>query len=167
MKNYKAINESISNRAPCTSFEENTYHNRDLFKEFCKTRDYKYVAIFGPYKNKYKWTDNQALDMYNKSPDGWTDGVGVYRQFDWGKGENQVVTNWHDQDWHIPELDHIVSRDEAIRLGWSQKQIDDPSNMQVLARKVNRMLSNIADDEAAALIPVLVSQFSNLKVDNI
>jgi hypothetical protein len=102
--------------------------------------------------------------MYDKCPDTWVDYVGVERKFDWGKGENQVVTDRHDQDWHIPELDHIVSQDEGIRLGWSRERIDAPENMQVLPRILNRMLSNITDDEAQAIIPLIVAQFPGLKL---
>jgi hypothetical protein len=103
--------------------------------------------------------------MYDKCPDVWVDYVGVERKFDWGKGENQVVTDRHDQDWHIPELDHIVSRDEGVRLGWGQAQIDAPENMQVLPRILNRMLSNITDEEAQAVIPMLVAQFPNIRIN--
>ncbi len=167
MKNYQKLNESISKHKPHKRFEENTYFSNKLYDEYCYAHkgDFKFVAIYGPYRNKYKWTLDQCKEMYDKCPDGWTDGKGVYRLYDWGKGENQVVKDRHDQDWHIPELDHIVSRDEAIRLGWTQKQIDDPSNMQVLPRKINRMLSNIADDEAQALIPLIVGQFPGLNLN--
>jgi hypothetical protein len=164
MKNYKKLNETITKRKPCGRYEENTYFNSKLYDDWCYTQkgDYKYIAIFGPYRSKYKWTPQQCQAMYDKCPDTWIDYLGVERKFDWGKGENQVVTDRHDQDWHIPELDHIVSKDEGARLGWTQQQIDDPSNMQVLPRILNRMLSNITDDEAQAIIPLLVAQFPNL-----
>jgi hypothetical protein len=166
MKNYQKLNEAICKRKPHRHFDENTYFTNKLYEDFCLNRkgDYKYLAIFGPYRVKYKWTPQQCQEMYNKCPDTWTDYLGIVRHFDWGKGENQVVTNRHDQDWHIPELDHVVSKDEGARLGWSQKQIDDPGNMQVLPRIINRMLSNITDEEAQAIIPLIVNQFPNLKL---
>lgn len=166
MKNYQKINETIEKRKPHRRYEENTYFTNKLYDDFCFERkgDYKYLAIYGPYRSKYKWTMEQCQIMYDKCPDTWTDSLGVVRKFDWGKGENQVVSDRHDQDWHIPELDHIVSRDEGVRRGWTQEQIDDPNNMQVLPRILNRMLSNITDEEAQAVIPLLVAQFPNLKL---
>jgi hypothetical protein len=166
MKNFQKLNEAITKRKPHRRFEENTYFNSRLFEDFCTDHkgDYKYLAIFGPYRSKYKWTPQQCQAMYDKCPDTWTDYVGVVRNFDWGKGENQVVKDRHDQDWHIPELDHIVSQDEGIRLGWSREKIDDPANMQVLPRILNRMLSNITNEEAQAIIPLIVSQFPDIKL---
>ena len=166
MKNAQKLNEAILKRKPHKRYEENTYFSNKLYDDFCFDRkgDYKYLAIFGPYRSRYKWTPQQCLTMYDKCPDTWVDALGVERRFDWGKGENQIVSDRHDQDWHIPELDHIVSRDEGIRLGWSQEQIDDPDNMQVLPRLLNRMLSNITDDEAQAIIPLMLAQFPNIKL---
>ena len=166
MKNYQKLNEAIAKRKPHRRYEENTYFTNKLYDDFCFDRkgDYKYLAIFGPYRSKYKWTPQQCQTMYNKCPDTWVDFLRVERKFDWGKGENQVVTDRHDQDWHIPELDHIVSKDEGIRLGWTQEQIDAPENMQVLPRIINRMLSNITDEEAQAVIPLIVGQFPNIKL---
>ena len=167
MKNYQKINEAIDSRKPHRQFEENTYFTSKLHEDFCTDRkgDYKYLAIFGPYRSKYKWTPQQCQAMLDKCPDTWVDYLGVERKFDWGKGENQVVTDWHDKDWHIPELDHIVSQDEAARLGWTREQTDDPKNMQVLPRILNRMLSNITNEEAQAIIPLLVAQFPHIELD--
>ncbi len=169
MKNYQKLNEAIAKRKPHRRYEENTYFTNKLYDDFCFDRngDYKYLAIFGPYRSTYKWTPQQCQTMYDKCPDIWVDFLRVERKFDWGKGENQVVTDRHDQDWHIPELDHIVSRDEGIRLGWTQEQIDAPENMQVLPRIINRMLSNITDEEAQAVVPLIVGQFPNIKLKNI
>lgn len=165
MRNHQLVNEAITNREPCTSFEEGTYYTQDLFKEFCKNKDYKYITIFGYYKSKYRWTDQEALDMYNKAPDGWTDGLGVYRLFDWGKGDNKVISE-DDRDFHEPHLDHVVPRSVAKGLGWSQKEIDSPSNMQVLPNIVNRILSNLTDETAPAVLPIVMAQFQNLSIQN-
>ena len=155
MKNYQQVNENITSREPCTSFEEDTYYNQDLFKEFCKTRDYKYIAIFGYYKSKYRWTDAESWEMYNKAPDGWTDGLGVYRLYDWGKGENKVVDD-ETKEWHEPHLDHIVPR--------SKGGTNHPSNFQVLPNIINRILSNLTDETAPAVLPLVIAQFPGVKI---
>ena len=150
------MNALIAGRNPCTSFEENTYYTYPLFEHFCDNRDYKWVTIFGYYKAKYDWTDDQAEEMYHKAPDGWTDGLGVYRLYDWGRGQNKVsFNNETDRDWHEPHLDHIVPR--------SKGGTNQPNNFQVLPRKLNIILSNLTDDEAPAIVPLLIAQFPNLK----
>ena len=52
MNNWQEVNERIQHRTPQTSFEDNTYYTINLFEHFCDNRDYKFVAIFGYYKNK-------------------------------------------------------------------------------------------------------------------
>jgi hypothetical protein len=166
MKNYKDINKAIVGRDPCTGFEDNTYYTINLFEHFCETRDYKYVTIFGYYKNKYNWTHDEALEMYNKSPDNWTDGLGVVRLYDWGRGENKLKKG-DDWDWHDPQLDHIVPRSRAKTMGWTDEQINHPSNFQVLPAFLNRILSNLTDEQAPAILPLILAQFPNVKFDNV
>ena len=159
MKNFQSVNEAIINRSPCSSYELNTYYTWSLFTHFSQNRNYKYVAIFGYYKNKYKWTEEEAQEMYNKAPDGWADGLGVYRLFDWGKGENQIKLVHEDEEWHAPQLDHIVPRSRAKAMGWTQKQIDHPNNFQVLPAYLNRILSNLTDEHAPAILPLVIAQY--------
>ena len=155
MKNSIAINESIATRNPCTSFEEGTYYSMGIFTQFCEDRDYKRVAIFGYYKAKYRWTDAEAEEMYAKAPDGWTDGTGTYRLYDWGKGDNKIKCG-EDWEWHEPQLDHINPR--------SKGGTNKPSNFQVLPAILNRILSNMTDEQAPALLPLILKQFPNVKM---
>jgi hypothetical protein len=125
----------------------------------------KRVAIFGYYKSKYQWTVAQAQEMYDKAPDGWTDGVGVYRKFDWGKGENKIKCGG-DWEWHEPQLDHIVPKSRAKVMGWTREQINHPSNFQVLPAFLNRILSNLTDEQAPAILPLVIAQFPGIIIDN-
>jgi hypothetical protein len=155
MKNYEIINENIKNRPIYTSFDESTYYHYKLFNDFCTNLDLKRVTIFGYYKSKYKWSDEEAEEMYAKSPDGWTDGIGVYRLYDWGKGKNKINCG-EDWEWHDPQLDHIIPR--------SKGGPDLPSNFQVLPAIINRILSNMTDEQAPALIPKILEQFPDLSL---
>lgn len=163
MKRYDAINESIANREPYSSPDDGTYYNIDLFNEFCETRDYKRVAIFGYYKSKYRWTDAEAELMYQKAPDSWTSGTGIVRLYDWGKGENKIEAG-EDWEWHEPQLDHIVPKSRAKAMGWTDKQINHPDNFQVLPAYLNRLLSNLTDEHADEILPLIVGQFPNYKL---
>lgn len=155
MNNAQTINESIASRKPCTSFEDDTYYHITIFNEFTKTRDYKYVAIFGYYKPKYRWTKAQAWEMYKKAPDTWVDGLGVERMYDWGRGENKIELAWDDREWHEPQLDHIIPR--------SKGGSDKPDNMQVQPAIVNRVLSNLTEESGPAILPIVARKFG-LKV---
>ena len=149
MNNWKTVNDKILQRSPCRSYEENTYYNYPLFEKFCSTKDYKKVAIYGYYKSVYGWSDEEAETMYNRCPDGWTDGLGIYRLYDWGKGKNRIECG-EDREWHEPQLDHIVPR--------SKGGSNLPDNLQVLPAILNRILTNLTDDQAPSLVPLILKQ---------
>lgn len=151
MQNFVKINEAIETRSPYEDDDDDTYYNARIFAEFCKNRDYKYVTIFGYYKSKYRWTDAQAWEMYIKSPDEWTDGLGIVRKFDWGRGKNKIELEHSDREWHEPQLDHIVPR--------SKGGLNTPDNFQVLPAILNRVLSNLTDETAPAVLPLVLKQF--------
>lgn len=163
MKRYDAINEGIANREPYSSPDDSTYYTTDLFNEFCETRDLKRVVIFGYYKSKYRWTDAEAELMYQKAPDSWIGGTGIIRLYDWGRGENKIDAG-EDWEWHEPQLDHIVPKSRAKAMGWTDKQINHPDNFQVLPAYLNRILSNLTDEHADEILPLIVGQFSNYKL---
>lgn len=162
MNNYNEINRLIQEREASRSFDDRTYYTIALFEHFCDHRDYKHVAIHGYYKSHYGWTNTQAQDMYSRAPDGWVDGVGVYRLYDWGRGANKIVRG-ADAEWHEPQLDHIVPRSRARALGWTASEIDSPGNFQVLPQLINRILTNLTDEMAPAVLPVLLAQFPNYR----
>jgi len=160
--NYEKINLLIeeTKRSPYRGLCESTYINDKIYKEFAKRKDLKWVKI-QDLKLKYRWTDEEAQMMYDKTPDGWTDGAGVYRFYDFGKGENKVVKeDGVDKLFHEPQHDHIVSRDEAKRLGWTEKQINHPSNLQYISAIQNFMKRNFTKEMWDAVSPT-VSQLFN------
>jgi hypothetical protein len=100
--------------------------------------------------------------MYAKAPDSWVDGLGVYRLYDWGKGDNKIKCG-EDGEWHEPQLDHIVPKSRAKLMGWSLEQINHPDNFQVLPAMLNRILNNMTDEHAPALLPLIIDQFTTKK----
>jgi hypothetical protein len=149
------INARIAARQPCTFFDPGTYSNIDLFYHFCDHGDCKWVAIRGFYGDRYGWSEEQCRMIHAASPDGWVDGVGTWRAYDWGKGFNKVISTGDERDWHEPQFDHVVPR--------SRGGSNDPGNMQVLPRIVNRILSNIAREQAPLLLPVITEQLIGAK----
>lgn len=49
------------------------------------------------------------------------------------------------------DVDHVVSKDKAKRLGWSQKKMDHPDNLQYLCLPCHK--AKTAADEGRALRP--------------
>jgi hypothetical protein len=124
----KLIQQTKDN--PFRGLDDATYINESVWRDFAKHKDLKRVRVLD-LQYKYRWTDEQVERMYAKTPDGWTDDFGVYRLFDFGKGENKVCSeDGIDRQLHEPQHDHITSRSEAKDKGWSEKEINDPDNMK-------------------------------------
>jgi hypothetical protein len=159
--NYEKINSLIeeTKRNPYRGLCESTYINDKTYKEFAKRKDLKWVKI-QDLQLKYKWSDEETQIMYSKTPDGWSDGFGIYRLYDFGKGENKVVKeDGIDKLFHEPQHDHIVSRDEAKRLGWPDSQINHPDNIQYISAIQNFMKRNFTKEMWIAVSPTIDKLF--------
>lgn len=158
---FEAINAQIMEKKsnPYRGLCDATYINESVWQDFAKHKDLKRIKVLD-LKFKYKWTEQEAQMMYDKTPDGWTDGSGVYRLFDFGKGENKVVKDEGvDKLFHEPQHDHIVSRDEAKQLGWTNEQINHPSNLQYISAIQNFMKRNFTKDMWEAVSPTIGQLF--------
>lgn len=158
---FQKINALIEQKkqSPFRGLCEATYINDRIYSEFAKRKDLKWVKV-QDLKLKYRWSNEEALMMYEKSPDGWTDALGNYRLFDYGKGENKVVVEEGDDKlFHEPQHDHIVSRAEAKKLGWTDKQINHPSNLQYISGIQNFMKRNFTKEMWLAVAPTILALF--------
>lgn len=158
---YTKINDLIQGKQnnPFRGLCEATYINDRIYSEFAKRKDLKWVKI-QDLRLKYRWTEEEAQLMYDKTADGWTDALGVYRLYDFGKGENKVVkADGIDKLFHEPQHDHIVSRDEAKKLEWSEKQINHPNNLQYISAIQNFMKRNFTKDMWEAVYPTISKLF--------
>lgn len=158
---YNTVNKLIQEKKdnPFRGLDDSTYINESVWREFTKHRDLKRVKVLD-LKYKYRWTDEQAERMYQKTPDGWTDAMGVYRLFDFGKGENKVCKeDGIDRQFHEPHHDHIVSRSEARELGWTEKQVNDPDNIQYISAIQNLMKNYFNKEQWEAVSPTILSLF--------
>lgn len=160
---FETINAKILEKKskPYRGLCDATYINESVWQEFAKHKDLKKIKVLD-LKFKYKWTNEEAQMMYDKTLDGWTDGAGVYRLFDFGKGENKVVKDdGIDKLFHEPQHDHIVSRDEAKQLGWTSEQINHPSNLQYISAIQNYMKRNFTKEMWIAVSPTINNLFKN------
>jgi len=162
---HEEINKAILNRELFSGQEEGTYFNQELYNYFCDNYDDPYLLfkleIYGYYRPKYKWTKEQAdwfIENNLQESSKWSpDGINEY-YYDWGRGKNLIT----DDILHFPHLDHIISQDEAKELGWTQAQIDNPTNMRIRCSRLNTSKSNIKSNlERWA---VIVDQFNDLDI---
>lgn len=154
---HKEINEAILNRELFSGQEEGTYFNQELYNYFCDNYDdtnllFK-LEIYGYYKPKYKWTQEQAdwfienniQDSVKWSPDGITE-----YYYDWGRGKNLIT----DAQFHFPHLDHIIPASIGA-------QPDNrPENFRIRCKRLNESRGNIhTNTERWA---VIVDQFKDM-----
>lgn len=159
---YEKINDLIRAKRenPYRGLDDGTYINESVWKDFAEHRDLKKVWI-AMLKTKYQWTNEQADRLYEKTADGWFDGKGTYRLFDFGRGKNKICKeNNIDRDFHEPQHDHIVSRTEAKLLGWPDEQINDPSNIQVISAIQNRAKSSFNKEQWDSVYPTIGKLFA-------
>ena len=144
----KRINEKKQN--PHVGFCDSTYINESIREEFIEYRDYKLIRC-RELQKAYKWSDEDMWKLYNTSDDYWIDALGNKYFFDYGKGENMVVSEGQEADNHKPEHDHIIPRSKLLAEGKSESEINHHSNIRFIARKINRHKSNLTKEEFIAL----------------
>jgi hypothetical protein len=49
-------------------------------------------------------------------------------------------------------------------MSWPQEAIDHPRNFQVLPALINRILNNLTDEMAPAILPILIAQFPEIQL---
>lgn len=154
---YNYINKLITDRKmnPYEGLCESTYIDVYHYREFAKRRDLKWLWVQS-LKRQYKWDEDTALILYNKTPDGWYDAHGIYRLFDFGRGKNKTV-NQHNNDklFHEPHHDHIISRFVAAQLGWSEQQVNHPDNLQIISKIQNQVKGQLTAEQAIAVLPTI------------
>jgi hypothetical protein len=156
--NHNDINHLIKNRKLFSGNEDDTYYNEFLYGVATKNFTDPYVlfkiAIYGYYKGKYKWTQEQAdwfIETQKENSVCWTDGIQEY-YYDWGRSKNQVTKDY----LHIPNLDHVIPKS----LGGT----DDPENMRIRCRRVNENKGNTnSDKERRATI---IDMFNDMGIKN-
>jgi len=137
----KLIQQTKNN--PFRGLDDATYINESVWRDFAKHKDLKRVRVLD-LQYKYRWTDD----------------FGVYRLFDFGKGENKVCSeDGIDRQLHEPQHDHITSRSEAKDKGWSEKQINDPDNIQYISAIQNLMKNYFNKEQWKAVSPTILSLF--------
>ena len=86
----------------------------------------------------------------------------IAKQHNSFSNENKVVKeDGIDKLFHEPQHDHIVSRDEAKRLGWTDKQINHPSNIQYISAIQNFMKRNFTKEMWRAVSPTIEQLFKD------
>jgi 5-methylcytosine-specific restriction endonuclease McrA len=129
-------------------YEPGTYHSRELYRIVCKTGDLRPVWA---YKNANKWgVENEPFLQLCKETCSCCGS-----ELNYGLGKNNIEDKL---DVNTPSTDHIVSRDEAKKLGWTEEQINDISNLWIVCVRCNRLKNNSTAEDIhryKAIIEVL------------
>lgn len=141
------INESIKNRIPYTGFDESTYYTQKLYDfwvdNYADPDIYFKIKVLGFYKQKYKWTEDQAWEFINNNLEesrGYFVGDKFYA-YDWGAGRNKVTTD----KMHVPHLDHTHVR--------SKGGANTHENMRIRSARLNENKGDTTtNDERVATI---------------
>jgi len=138
-------------------YDPGTYHSRDLYRIVCETKDLRPVWA---YKNAQKW----GVD-----PDPFLKLCGTNcscceSPLDYGLGKNHEEIK---DDVNTPSTDHIVAQDTAKKLGWTDDQINDISNLWIICMKCNKIKTNsTAEDIHRYKTIIEVLERTGKKVDN-
>lgn len=135
---HQQINQQILTRVLHRGNDDDTYYNETLYGFACDHLKDPHLlfklAIYGYYKGKYKWTQEQAdwfIETQKENSVSWTDGAVEY-YYDWGKGKNKVTEDY----LHTPNLDHIM----PASLG--ERPDNRPENFRIRCRRLNENRGN-------------------------
>jgi 5-methylcytosine-specific restriction endonuclease McrA len=113
-------------------YDPGTYHSRDLYRIVCETNDLRPVWA---YKNANKWSVEykQFLKLCG------IECSCCKSLLDYGLGKNNTKDK---SDVNTPSTDHIVAQDTAKKLGWTNEQINDISNLWIICMRCNLLKNN-------------------------
>jgi hypothetical protein len=157
---HTEINNLVKSRRLYSGNDDDTYYNETLYGVACQNYTDPYLlfklAIYGYYKSKYKWTQEQAdwfIETQKENSVSWTDGAAEY-YYDWGKGKNKVTEDY----FHVPHLDHII----PSSLG--ERPDDRPENFRIRCRRLNENRGNTnSNKERRATIIDMFSDIDDKK----
>lgn len=142
-------------------YDPDTYVTRDLYRKVTETKDLRYVWA---HINSQKWGANydQFLAICH-------DGCACCgSKLDYGLGKN----NNNKKDDETPSTDHKIPQAVGKKLGWTEKQINDISNLWVICWRCNRIKSDAHGEKdlrrfesLASVLREVMIKSGNLLVD--
>ncbi len=129
-------------------YEPGTYYSRELYRIVCETNDLRPVWA---HKNAQKWGVNYE-DFLKLC--GHTCACCQTETLNYGLGKN----NNDKTDERTPSTDHIVPQSMAKKLGWTDDQINNISNLWIICNKCNKIKTNSTAEDVhryKAIIAVL------------
>jgi len=150
------LNEQIQNRVFTTQYDDDTYYTQDLYDYLIDNINDPDILfkhkILGFYKQKYKWTKEEALEFIEnnleKSRGHYV--IDEWFSYDWGSGLNSITKD----KMYSPQLDHIIPKSEG--------GTDHPSNMRIRDARLNQNKGDTNTDiEFVASILDMISDLEN------